>query len=256
MSVLNNFVGGYAGSGTRVIQMMLEKAGILVRAKGFDNLSYDEHYTMKFWFNIAHKYIATGTEIDEQFTEDFLKEFEEFRSGSDNWSLKCGETMWCMPFLYKLFPNSTYILMVRNGLDNILNDHIFSEGYSKVFVYTDAIYKIENFSFWGHRMIFWNQIHERAVREGEEYFDKKFLIVRLEDVIEFPIREGKRIFDHLGLEFKDEYVDFVEPQLSVNKHKKRWVESRFGGHVYRPETHLEDIKAVGNQMLTRFGYVQ
>ncbi len=254
MSV-NNFVGGYAGSGTRVIQMMLERAGVWVRSKEFSNIAYDELITASCFVNIGRRYIATNTEVDHRFFKDFSEKFEEFRSGEENWSLKVGETMWCIPFLYELFPTSTYILVIRNGLDNILNEHTWSEEYHRVFVSSDVAYQLENFSLWGHRMMFWNEIYKRAIEEGEEYFGGRFLVVRLEDIIRSPEGVGQAIFNHLGLEFKSDYVDFVRPQVSVNKHKEKFVENNWGGHVYEPEIHLDNLKEIGREMLTKFGYM-
>jgi len=254
MSV-NNFVGGYAGSGTRVIQMMLERAGIWVRSTEFSNIAYDELLTAGCFINIARLYIATNTDIDQRFIKDFSERFEKFRSGEENWSLKTGETMWCIPFLYELFPEATYVLVVRNGLDNVLNEHTWSEEYYRVFVNSDDAYQIDNFSLWGHRMAFWNDIHKRAIEEGEECFGSKFLIVKLEDIIRSPEGVGETIFNHLGLEFKSGYIDFVKPQISVNKHRETFVENNWGGHVYKPEVHLDGLKEIGKEMLTRLGYL-
>ena len=79
--------------------------------------------------------------------------------------------------------------------------------------------------------------------------------MKLEDIIRSPEGVGETIFNHLGLEFKSDYVDFVKPQISVNKHKEKFVENNWGGHVYKPEVHLDGLKEIGKEMLTRLGYL-
>jgi len=235
--------------------MMLKRAGVWLGNEESINLAYDDLITLPFFVKIITSYISLEKEIDEGFTIEFCKKFETFKESNISWSLKNGETMWCIPFLHSVVPDATYILVVRNGLDNILNDHIWAEGWRRPFGYIANEYKTKNFSLWAHRMIFWNALTKRAIKEGKEYFGDKFLIVRLEDIIESPEEEGKIIFDHLGLDFKPACVNFIKPQESVGKHKKMWTESNWGGHVYVPDVHLENLKELGREMLTELGYM-
>lgn len=242
--LLNNFVGGYAGAGTRIIPMMLKRAGIWVGQEYYLSPSYDTHHTLVDFARMC---------IPSSVTQDsFLDHFEEFRLGNENWSIKNGESMWCMPFLHKLFSKATYILVVRNGLDNILTSIPFAE------LYIDRMFPgNKDLPFWNRRMFFWNRINALAVRDGEQYFGDKFLIVRLEDIIKSPIQEGQRIFDHLELKFKNEYVDFVKPQASVggyNRERTVYLKGK-EKHTYNPEIHLAPLKELGRKMLGKFGYL-
>lgn len=241
--MINNFVGGYAGSGTRVIQMMLQKSGLWVGDKGKLRNTYDTHDTLIDFSRVA----VVKRDITQEITDSFLKHVSEFQVGRQNWSIKNGESMWAIPFLHGLFPDATYILTVKNGLDNILNHNPFAEMYFDNFVDSDEQ------NFWYRRMMFWSKINELALTEGEEYYGTNFLVVKLEHLIEDPIEEGQRIFDHLGLEFKKEYVSFIRSQESIGRHKKSWIEPH-GVHVYEPEKHFESIKKLGKEMLVQLGY--
>jgi hypothetical protein len=239
--MLNNFVGGYAGSGTRVIQMMLERAGVWVGAEKLLKASYDAHYTQP-WY-------SRPIDIRERPTtllENFISSFEDWREANQEWSNKNGESMWCIPFLRSLFPESTYILVVRNGLDNALTSVPFSEMYLNIIFPGN-----ENLSFFDSRIKFWSEVNELAIREGKQHFGDKFLIVRLEDIINSPVQEGQKIFDHLGLKFNESYVDFVSPQPSVGKHRE---ECLVRDVQYDPEIHLNSLKEIGMKTLEKLGY--
>ncbi len=272
--MLNNFVGGYAGSGTRVIQMMLEKAGIWVGPKEHLRASYDAHHTLIDFSRMMPGNMKNNYS-DKEITDYFFKHFKAFKLENEEWSLKNGESMWCIPFLHKHFPKSTYILVVKNGLDNILNEIPFSEMYLKIFLNradTDRVktledgfhkaFDVDDLAFWHARMVFWNAINAIAVEDGEKYYGGKFLIVRLEDMIGSPVEEGQRIFDHLKLEFKNEYVDFIKPQESVGRHNRKWVYDSAvplkdgpEKHTYNPEIHLVPLKELGGEMLRKFRYL-
>ena len=240
--MINNFVGGYAGSGTRVIQEMLENYGLWVGSKKNHRVTFDTHDTLVDFSKVA----VVQRKFTKEITDLFLQHILEFQEGHQDWSIKNGESMWAIPFIRGLFPQATYILVVKNGLDNILNHHSFAEVYFEHFIDSDEQ------NFWYRRMKYWSKIYSLAVEEGEECFGDKFLIVRLEDIIWNPVQEGQRIFTHLGLKFKDEYISFVKPQESVGRHETLWTECH--GHIYDPVKHLDTIKDLGKEMLTRFGY--
>jgi len=266
--MLNNFVGGYAGSGTRVIQMMLEKAGVWVGPKGLLKASYDAHHTM---IDFGRMMPGTVTNYNnKEITDYFWMHLKKFKLENEEWSLKNGESMWCIPFLHKHFPKATYILVVKNGLDNILNEIPFSEMYLKIFLnrtedsrakalkngFGEA-FNVEGLAFWHARMVFWNAINAIAVEDGEKYYGDRFLIVRLEDFIHAPVQEGQRIFDHLKLEFKNEYVDFIKSQESVGRHKRVWTlyMKDKEKHTYNPAKHLLPLVELGREMLTKLRYL-
>ena len=242
--MVNNFVGGYAGAGTRVLQMMFDRAGIWVGPKEHLRESYDTHHTQLEFCRAANSF-RDGV---EHSSDTFQENFDRFRLSSHNWSVKNGESMWAIPFLHKMFPEATYILVVRNGLDNILNHIPFAELYLEWFFPCN-----KHRPFWDRRMLFWNGINKLALKEGERCYGDKFLVVRLEDMIWHPEEEGKRIFDHVGFEFDKSYVDFIESQASVGRHRKPCTERKFG-QTYEPAKHLESVRGLGKEMLTRFGY--
>jgi len=132
------FVAGWGGSGSRVPQMILEKAGYFVGRDDYLNQEYDlcgkpvdESIT-----NIT-KSTPKKLECIRCFDEYFFKNnpeaykdfLDEVLDGRDSWSLKVFHFMFFIPLLKKWYPDSKFIYTLRNPIDNMLNKYDIHHKY-------------------------------------------------------------------------------------------------------------------------------
>ncbi len=252
--MIQNFVGGYAGSGTRTIQLILQQAGVYVGYPTDIAETFDEKYTQQLFtlLSIAYK---NKFFIDDNIKNELKSCVNRFIGGSDatDWSIKNGETMWCIPLLKESFPNSTYILFVRNGLDNILTQILFAEAYTCNFLSDKELSSLTD--FWEKRMLLWNKVTQIALKDGEKYYENKFLVVRLEDLINNRRHWVKLICDHVGATFNEKCLSVIRDPGTIDRHKKQWIDEKLGGHVYDPDKYIEKLTKIGYESLKELNYL-
>jgi len=110
------FVGGFGGSGTRVVQMLLYQAGYFV-GQPLINGAFDYMGPYKNFVALYDKYHFSG---DEEGFDVVLKCATMYRR---SWSLKHGHFMYCIDLLKDWYPDSEFIFVMRNPIDNSLNKH-------------------------------------------------------------------------------------------------------------------------------------
>lgn len=213
---MNNFVTGFAHSGTRVVQRLLYHAGVHVGDISTMNETYDDSWTLSDWN-------ANATEILNE--EEFKQHFEQFRQESDNWSLKNCEIMLPpnLELLHKTFKDYTMVIVMRHPIDNILIELNWPEVYPH-------ITKDFQGDFWEKRMKFYIYLHNYFFNFFKDR--KNVYVVILENLIENPREEIEKLFSFLGQELPDyDLISLVERPLSIGKRDKHYIH---GGHVYCP----------------------
>lgn len=207
---INNFVIGYAHSGTRVIQLILDKAGVHVGDREYLTETYDDHWTLQDF--------AENAQNDKMDLEKFNSDFEKFRQGKKNWSLKNCEAMIPpnLDFLDRYFSNFTCVLIMRNPLDNVLIEIPFAETYPRL---TKDFFG----GFWEKRMKFYNLLHEYAFNFFKDKPDR-LLIIKLEELVINPEKEIKRLFDFLKIK-KDpnDFAHLIQTPISIGKRNRNYV---------------------------------
>ena len=175
------FVGGMGGSGTRVVQMMLEIGGYYIGSPYLNNY-YD-------FMGVDHNFVIL---FDKWFFEDDdypMKEMLNFSTtGRDSWSFKHGHLMFCIDKLKQWYPDSEYIHVVRNPIDNMLNafdTHIkYGSGdYSRE-------YSLEE------KIDFYGRVQDEALNKAD-YF------IRLEDLCFDTDSTVAKLFEFAELSFYD-----------------------------------------------------
>src|SRR3990167_6727407 len=158
------FTGGHFSSGTRVIQFILKQFYNIGTIKE-DTYDYEE-----------------GFSIRPTFAERILMgEKPEFKPPEGYISIKNPEFMFCFPYLKELYLESKTILVVRNGLDQILTDN------QAIILKFGQYFNLEESDYFRRKMEFWNKAYIRAL-EG-----KPDLIVRLEDLMDDTKKTVKKI---------------------------------------------------------------
>ena len=187
------FVGGFGGSGTRVVQMILEKAGFYVGEKGFNiNSGYD--YGGGEFAPIFDKFHFNRTKEAEDAFKKYLDVSDRLKIlGKENFSLKHGHLMFCISDLKEWFPGSSFILVVRHPVDNILNKCTLHIRYGREGLDCPLERKLD--------------YYERTTREALKHADFLF---RLEDVVFKTAETIKRLFDFVGIaDGPEDYIGLV-----------------------------------------------
>ncbi len=183
------FVGGFGGSGTRVIQMILDRAGCNVES---DNEFYD-------WG--PHGFVWT-------FDRWYFRRSDSFRSfmldqlgDKDGFSVKVGHLMYCIPQLKEWFPGSKFIYVYRNPWDQMSNDYKLHVRYGGLQEDAPLVDKVK----------YWCQVS----REAMERADLSVSLERLVVAPETPIRE---ILELVGVNDRPEkYADIIHRPATMGR---------------------------------------
>lgn len=176
------FVGGYGGTGSRVFQDILAKAGYY---QGYHNEYYD--WLMEHGPYVP--YIATAAYHDNNIAE-LTELIDETVASHSSWSLKHGHLMFLFGQLKLMYPESVCVLTVRHPLDTVTNGYMMHASHGKLPLDAPV----------GDRLDFYGAAHDVALK----YTD---FVFRLEDAVFDTDNTVKKI-----LEFADVPVpDDLEP---------------------------------------------
>ncbi len=177
------FVGGFGGSGTRVVQRILQRAGYAV---GTVNEFFD-WYGMDFVPIFDAWYFQRGRSRG-------LREFMETNLPEASFSVKVGLLMYCIPELREWFPGCKFVYVFRNPWDQMSNDYHLHARYGGLPVDAPLLEKVK----------YWCRVSEPAMKSAD-------LCVNLEELVATPHAVVRRILCLAGVEdTPGTYVDIIE----------------------------------------------
>ncbi len=245
---MNNlvWVGGYCGSGTRVIQMILREVGYNI---GIMNNTIESQYDFLPLANIQG-HLLLDTQVSDKKLRELISQY--YFDEQEFVSIKHGFLMACLPVIFKAYPKAKYIQVVRHGIDNILNDHRMDEDIGMLMYPPDKLALSDELVI--RRMWFWNEIHKKFEKDRLEYEDR-VLVVQLEKLVDNTKVEIKRIFDFLGIGENPKYFeDIVGKPISIGRrHKKKMLEMKY---PYFPDLDIDRLWDIGEEMLDYYGYAK
>jgi len=239
------FTGGHFSSGTRVIQFLLEQ-------------------THNICSNNTHKDYEPGFDVPQMtFSELWLKGGKpklKRKYGDKTYhlkkpfALKNPDFMLSFPRLKQLFPESKTILVVRNGLDQILCDNrAMFHRFARYFGMTPLDLKATQVDYLKGEMKFWNEAYKYSLENGVD------CVVRLEDLVNDTENVVGNLFKWLDIPYPD--VSMIKKPKSMGRYKNPHIIP--DTHGYRPQ-HLKKVRynpsmipalyEVGKEMMDQFGY--
>tara|TARA_Y100000310_G_C20584824_1_gene764843 strand:+ start:341 stop:1102 length:762 start_codon:yes stop_codon:yes gene_type:complete len=241
------FVVGYPGSGTRVIQQIARRAGIHLgrHLNGALDLTTIAHLPFEF----ARK---GATDKDPCSKLKAIVELET-RASEDTWCVKAGHFLIFTPGLRLAWPELKIILVVRHGLDNILNHFAVEVNRIETLPPHHRNYSKDMFSRLKMRARMWNTWHQTFIDNETPHWDKT-MIVRLEDLVGSTKDEIVRILNFL------EVTDSPEEYLNIVKHPKtmgrRFQEQKCtpARELYIPEEHAAPLLEIMSPSLKALRY--
>jgi len=166
--------------------------------------------------------------------------------GCENWSLKHGHLMFNPKFCKMLYPDCKFLLVVRHGIDNVLNDCTLAEQFPQLGL-GELPRKMEN------RISFWSHTHIGSIHDAQNLFGNDFQIMRLEDMVFETEQSLSCLEEFIGMKAKPgaraACSDFVALPPSIGR--------RFTtqNDHYTPMNDLDLLYHVGQEGLRSLGYL-
>lgn len=194
------FIGGVGGSGTRVIANILKDNGIYIGTNlnnSLDNLDWpgdnilikDNNLTFEKKLNILRE--SFGLFIDKMIHDQSLSDC----SNRDTLAIKVPGSFYYMPFLFKIFKNSCYVHLIRNGLDMAFSSNKNQlKNWGGMFnVSFDTTNKESQ------QLKYWIRSNEYALNIQKQFPDS-FHLVKFENICDHTHSEIDSLFEYLGLD--------------------------------------------------------
>ena len=237
------FTGGYFSSGTRVVQFLLRQTHDVHTSKldPIGDLDYEPGFSKRPTF--AQQCLAGEK-------PEFPGELKE------PWAVKNPGFMFCIPRLRELFPKSKHILVVRNGLDQILcNNRCMTERLAPHFGIGDLVEHFTGEDYFLNEMRLWNDAYKKALEA------KPDLIVRLEDLVHDTKNTVQKIVELTGIPWPD--TSMIKKPSSMERHKNNWTVALGQDATHLPEVIIEKhykagmipkLYEAGKEMMDYFNY--
>lgn len=197
-------IGATGGSGTRVFVRILRHAGWYMgrNLNSFgDALEFKDF--LDRWINRYTESRLAGEEFpeDARLRADLEECVRRHRSGmadaSNRWGWKSPRTMYLLPAIHALFPEMSYLHVVRDG-----RDIAFSRNQRQLGRHGDLVLG----ESWADKprpvrsIGLWSRVNAMTAEYGEQHLGERYLRVRFEDLCEHPEETVDRIYGFLGVQ--------------------------------------------------------
>lgn len=195
------FVGGWINTGTRLICNLLNKKGYTIIDNG-NNEVHDYMAYTNFRRMFGDFYIRNHT--SDAITDCIKRDTENI----NQWVLKHGMLMKMIPELKKQYPDSIFILCIRNPMDVFAKNHYMDPTYKEFFGISlpSLQEKYESFKSW----------YDVAIEHAD-------YVVRLEDLLYDKEKTISDIYSFLECndELSPEILEIIgDPSASVGVGEK------------------------------------
>ncbi|NEX18235.1 MAG: hypothetical protein C1943_16905 [Halochromatium sp.] len=238
-------IGGYGGSGTRVLPPALRLAGYWMGA-WVNRRTEDALSTRFFQQRYFEQAIADDPVQHAQLEQEFRRAIRGHRVGMPDptaaWGWKNPRCMWVIPFLVRHYPELRFIHLVRDGRDVALSENLnLLRKHGQLFL--GKPYQQEPVCAQLH---LWALGNERAARDGERLLGDRYLRLSYEALCSAPRETLARMFTHLGQPLTPQLLDQAQQLVVPSRSIGAWRHSEHDC-LHRP---TREISAV----LQRFGY--
>jgi hypothetical protein len=159
------------------------------------------------------------------YHETFLRMLNSVDAPSSHWLLKAPAHLLYLDTLIQRYPNAALIMTYRS-IDEVL------PSFYRLMFNLHGVYSIEVNSPSAREILmkqyteFFDKMLECLVKFRTRHSAKNIFDVSYDDLMEQPIRTVRRIYDHFGLQWSDEFEKAMESWLRDNPQGKR------GRHSY------------------------
>ena len=231
------FIGGHFSSGTRVVQFLLRQTHNIFVREVNEQLDYE--------FEDPH--IVVGR---------LLSGGRDMTTPKKPFSLKAPDFMLIFDKLKEIRKGCKTILVVRNGIDQILcSNRCMSARYN------DYLGPFKEVEFFRREMEYWNALYKRSLENGG--ID---LILRLEDLVEDTEKSVKKLVKLLKIPYPDTSMikrpdtmgaRFREQSIGLEGQTTNFYKlnvSDIPPLVRYAPSRMNELYEVGKEMMDYFGY--
>lgn len=201
-------IGGTGGSGTRVVQAILENAGVFMGENlnvSKDAMDFEPFLdaTINPVLEVTHSLHYQPEALPEKLREKAQSELQKIARGyirgkpkqAERWGWKNPRAMYLLPLIHAVFPKMHFIHVVRDGRDMAFsrNQHQRDKHYASLFgmpVEEEALGSIA----------LWTEANLGAATWAEQFMPERYTRLRFEDLCGRPEKEISFLLDVLGLE--------------------------------------------------------
>ena len=197
------FVGGFPGSGTRVISRILSACDIFMG--NHLNESNGSEYFNDFLNRWVPEFITTDysrndelcKEMEDEFLSCLCKHLEGITPDT-RWGLKLSVNILILPLLHILFPAMKFIHILRDGRDLAAS----KKKRTSVRKYSLDLIGREIVST-ADMVELWRTITLRGFEYGNEHLSENYLLIRFEDLCRMPDEVIRRISEFANSPLED-----------------------------------------------------
>jgi len=247
-------VGGTGGSGTRVVQSIIEKAGVFMGTNL--NVSKDAMDFEPFLDEMINVILTHTRRLNYDPAKDlpptlalaaanklrniavyFRRDIPNPRS---SWGWKNPRSIYVLPIIDSVFPGLHFVHVIRDGRDMAFsqNQNQLQKHFSSLFARPIDDIPVDSIRLWAKAN---TDIAEWAANNLEE----SYIRVRFEDLCEHPSKEIKTLVGKLAI--RCENVDDLASSVQTPETIGRW---------RKQDNYIRDrVEQAGKQALEFFGYV-
>jgi hypothetical protein len=262
---------GTGGSGTRVLQILADRAGYFMGANL--NAPGDSLEVGQFTKRWVDRYLTESNWIDEmwrgsdrgtfgspsEMAKDFRAAIERHRAGLQDadapWGWKFPRTILMLPFVHETYPAMKAVHLVRDG-----RDMAFSRNQNQVRAKGRQVLSEADLEERQpvQSIKFWSRVNVAAARYGTRFVNDNYLRFRYEDVCSDPGEAVVQLLDFLDCGTSRESMravaaEVVKPSASTRRRsgsRPSWMEKKEKNPVL-----AKKVQRAGADALRELGYL-
>ncbi len=247
-------------SGSRLLAQLLQSQGFYLGSRlnesedAFDVLNLIRPL-VETWYPDYSELFRNGDDAIEELARTVLLGHVADLPANTPWGWKLCETLYILPVLARIFPDATYVHLVRDGRDVAFCDHVapVQPFWRKVYFDTDQIkhwngWRLSRSAYRGSSHVFNARHWVNSVTVARHYgamIGERYLEVRYEDLVNAPARFAEDLFAGLDRPLLApqlaSFVASVDPARKNKFDSQSWWKRRAALRVLEPT-------------LTSFGY--
>lgn len=202
-------VGGTGGSGTRAVAHYLRAAGLYIGTDLNESLDAMPFARLLSQF-IEPRLLSKATDMAAFSSDEFKQAWLEAArlhlsgfGGDQIWCAKNPRSILLLDLLYELFPEISFLHVVRDGVDMA-----FSDNQRQLVLHGDSILgqNIEEESTPSRSLKLWALLNQQASDLGQAY-PGRYAQLRYEDFCKDPQSQMARLSEVLSLPLRHDQVD-------------------------------------------------
>ena len=226
------FIGGLGGAGKKPISEILQSIGFSPGRPGMINADYDSPV-----MTACYKKVLSGEEGDKCLEVAIGRTVGEHI----HFALKTGVSMFASAHLCRLFPESKFVLVVRDPVNHVCIDRNYDVETNRFLGFEDDSYRLMPIE---SRAEFWSRAYYIALNSLPWHYHHRLLIVKLEDLC-----DDAEVTSHRLLDFVESAED-VGPALESIRRQSDY---NMGYETFK-DGDIQTINSVTKDVRTEFGY--